>query len=507
MLFPGGSLNPQRHFGWTGAVTELGGPGNTDDPSTPDPLYWTMAARWAPIRACMEGTQYLRLNAETYLPRQPMELEDSWRGRVSRSVFSPFLQKVIRTATGLILRKPVFLEGGDEAYWESWRLDVDRAGTDLDSFCRSVLTNALAYGHQSWLVDFPDTSNIRTLREQVDAQLKPYFVQTNIWDVLGWRQDPREDAGKLQQVRIREVASVPKGRFGQEYKNRVRVLEPGKWELFEAPGELGTTGWELIDSGRISVSEVPLVTVYGSKLGTLFSDPPFEEIAQLNLCHFARHADLIQSLHVAAQPILILRGWDDSADPIGLSANTALVMPPDGGAEYVSTDGGAFDAQRAELDMLVEQMSSLGIAIMSKQKNQAESGLAKALDRTDSNAILSVVSKDLEKALQQAINLAAEYAGVEPCEVIIDRDFNVDPLSGNEITAINTIYTSGMIDQRTALEMLKRGEVLGDDLDLDDIIEMTEEDSMRDLEEQVDVLREQSQPVIEEDAVEPDGEG
>jgi hypothetical protein len=455
----------------------------------------------------MEGTQYLRLNAETYLPKQPMELEDSWRGRVSRSVFSPYFQRVIRTAVGLILRKPVFLEGGDENYWEAWRGDVDRAGTDLDSFCRNALTNALAYGHQSWMVDFPDTSNIRTLRDQVDAQLKPYFVPTDIWDVIGWRQDPREDAGKLQQVRIRETTAVPMGRFGQEYKNRVRVLEPGKWELFEAPGELGNTGWELIDSGRISVSEVPMVTVYGNKIGTLFSEPPFEEIAQLNLTHYQRHADLIQCLHVAAQPIMVLKGWDDSQDPVGLSVNNALVLPPEGDASFVEPASSAFDAQRAELDMLVEQMSGLGIAIMKNQSNQVESGLAKALDRTDSNAILSVVSKDLEQTLQAAINIAAEYAGVEPCEVIIDRDFNVDPLDGNDITAINTIFTSGLVDQRTALEMLKRGEVLGDDIDLEDIIETTEEDSMRDLEEQVDVLREQSQPVIEEDAVELDGEG
>ena len=334
-------------------------------------------------------------------------------------------------------------------------------------------------------MDFPDTSRIRTLRDQVQAQLKPYFVSVRPWDIIGWRQDVREDAGQLQQVRIREVASVPSGRFGQEYKNRVRVLEKNKWELYQAEGERGNSNWQLIQNGTFSVSEIPLVTVYANKQSLLFSLPPFEEIAQLNLTHYQRHADLIQCLHVAAQPILALKGWDDSADPVGLSVNNALVLPPEGDAMFVEPASSAFDAQRAELEALVDEMSSLGIAILTKQKNGVESGLAKALDRTDSNAILSVVSKDLEQTLQHAIDLAAEYAGVEPCEVVIDRDFQVDPLSGQDITAVNTIYTSGLIDQKTALDILKRGEVLDDATDVEEIMAVSEANELQTMEEEV----------------------
>jgi len=487
--------------GWQGAQN-IKSPGNDDDPSVPDPLYWSMTARWAPIHACMEGTQYLRLNAGTYLPRQPMELEDAWRGRVSRSVFSPYFSRVVRTAVGLILRKSVLLEGGDETYWQEWRLDVDRQGTDLDEFCRNQLLRAVAYGHSSFLIDFPDTTEIRTLKQQVDAQLRPYFVTVEPWDVIGWRQDPREKAGKLQQVRIREVASVPKGRFAQEYKNRVRVLEPGKWELWEAQGERGNTGWEVISSGRLSVSDVPMVTVYGHKLGTLHSLPPLEEIAQLNLTHYQRHADLIQALHVAAQPILCLKGFDDQSDPVGLSVNNAILLPPEGDAMFVEPASSAFDAQRAELDALVEEMSSLGIAILSKQKNQAESGISKALDRTDSNAILSVISKDLEQTLQVALNTAAEYAGVQPPEVVIDRDYNVEMLDGNGMTAINTLFTSGLLDQQTALELLRRGEALPDDLDIDEVMANAEAEQLQSLEQEMQKA-EQSAKVIAKYAPKP----
>ena len=453
-----------------------------DDPSIPDGAYWQQAIWWEPIRACLEGTAYLRANADRYLPQQPMELDDSWAGRVSRSVFSPYFHRVVRTAVGLILRKPIILDGGDEAYWDEWRLDCDRMGTDLDEFVRNQLFLSVAYGHSSWMVDFPDAKEIRTLRDQYQAQLKPYFVSVDPWSVIGWRQDPRKDAGKLQQVRLKEVVSVPKGRFGNEYRQRVRVMEPDRWEIWERQ-EDGPVTWIMVEDGPITVGEIPLVTTYAGKVGTLFSKPPMTEVAQLNLCHYQRHADLVQALHVAAQPIMVLKGWDDQADPVGLSVNNALVLPPEGDAKYVEPASSAFDGQRAELDALVDEMKTLGLAVLTQQKNQAESGLAKSLDRMDANSMLAVISKDLEGSLQQAMDLAATYAGVQPPKVAIDRDYNVETLDGQGMTAINTLFTSGLLDQQTALELLKRGEVLSDDMEPESIAAAAEVEQQQSMEQ------------------------
>ena len=458
-----------------------------DDPSIPDGAYWQQAIWWEPIRACLEGTSYLRANAERYLPQQPMELDDAWKGRVSRSVFSPYFQRVVRTAVGLILRKPIVLDGGDTTFWEEWRLDCDRMGTDLDEFVRNQLFLSVAYGHSSWMVDFPDAKEIRTLRDQYQAELKPYFVSVDPWSVIGWRQDPRKDAGKLQQVRIKEVVSVPRGRFGNEYRQRVRVMEPDRWEIWERQ-EDGPVTWLLVEEGPITVGEIPLVTTYAGKVGTLFSKPPMTEVAQLNLTHYQRHADLIQALHIAAQPIMVLKGWDDQADPVGLSVNNALVVPPEGDAFYVEPASSAFDAQRAELEALVDEMKTLGLAVLTQQKNQAESGLAKSLDRLDANSMLAVISKDLEGSLQAAMDLAAAYAGVQPPTVAIDRDYNVEPIDGNGMTAINTLFTSGLLDQQTALELLKRGEVLSDDMDPEEIMANAEAEQLQSMEQEMQKL-------------------
>ena len=101
--------------------------------------------------------------------------------------------------------------------------------------------------------------------------------------------------GKLQQVRIRESTRQNKGRFGIEYKMRVRVLEPGTYEVWEAADNTANAGFTEIESGTMSVSNIPLCTVYGQKLGVLFSRPPLLPIAALNLSHYQKASDLTQA--------------------------------------------------------------------------------------------------------------------------------------------------------------------------------------------------------------------
>jgi hypothetical protein len=468
--------------------------GDKDDPSIPDPAYWQQAMTWQPVRACLEGTSYLRLNAAQYLPQQPMELDDSWRGRVSRSVFTPLFQRVVRTAVGLIMRKPIMLDG-DPFWTETFAADVDRMNSGLDEFVRNQLFLSIAFGHSSWLVDFPTGEGIRTLRDQQEAQLRPYFVPVDGFQVLGFRQDARKDAGKLQQVRIKEVVSIPKGRFGTEVKERIRVVEPTRWEIWERQDD-GPVTWIKIEEGPIAIGEIPLVTTYSGKVGTLFSKPPMLELAHLNLAYFQRHSDLIQALHVAAQPIMVMAGYDPSPDDkVGLSVNNAICTGPRGESEiyYVEPSVSSFDSQRAELEGLADSIRSLGLAILTEEKSGVESAKAKALDRLDSNSILSVISKDLEKTLQQAFDLAGQYMGIEPPVVSLDRDFDVEPIDGQMMTAINTLYQGGLLDQETALRILDRGELFDDTIEVEDILDRAEIEAEAKLEQDMARLESETQ--------------
>ena len=108
------------------------------------------------------------------------------------------------------------------------------------------------------------------------------------------------------------------------------------------------------------------------------------------------------------------------------------------------------------------QMATLGISTLSQQKFVAESADARRLDRVDTNSMLSMVSMDIEQALQKSFNLAADYVGIEPPEVKLSRDFDIDRLIGQDITALTALFGQGVLDRDEFRQILVQGEILSE---------------------------------------------
>lgn len=474
-------LNPEAL-----AEAKLGGDSLApDDPSEPDLTYRAMLRRWETIRANLEGVRYLRAFCDYYLPRFPRERKRQYRGRVGRTVYTPYLARLIRGAAGLILRKPIQLQGGDEAYWTEWRLDVDRQGSSLDDFAGAVLRLSIGFGHCSILADYTSEERQNLLDQRVAGD-KPFLVMVPCWSTIGRRHNPRQGAS-LQQVRIREYVEVPTGKYGVSIKEQIRVIEPGSYEVLRLTG----SAWTRVDdqSGTISLGEIPLATTYSQKEGVLLSRPPLEDCAHLNLAHFQRRSDLTQVLTIAGQPILDMVGWEGDDDPdaddldidldgsdgeIGLSVNSALQYPIGGGSKYCEITGASCEAHQKELEALKEQITQLGISVLTHQQTFQETEGAKTLDRAESNSMLSVIARDLAATLQQVMNWCGQYVGKEPPTVIIDSDFDHSKLTPEEAALYLKSYIDGAIDLATFLQIWQTGEWLPDELDIEELADKIE---------------------------------
>ena len=505
-----GSVLPYGNDGWTmhhrvGYMPDMNGIGQKDDPSIPIGAYWRMMLRWQSMRACLEGNQYLRSIAHDFIPQLPNEADECFRRRLDCALFSPYTQRIVDAAIGLVLRKPITLECGNEAYFEEWALDVDRQGTDINEFARSLLRTTIGYGHAGIMVDYPKAEGIRTLKDELQAQLKPYFTAVDPYRILGWRHSVLDNGGQLTQVRIREVATRPDGAFGETVVERIRVLEPGSYRLFERENGEASQDWIEIEKGSTSVSEVPLFVCYSQKEAVMVSRPPLLEVAAINLAHYKLQSQHLHALQVAGFPLLVLRGYDDQGSSLDLDVSKALALPVEGGAEYVEPANQAFAAYQEELDKLADQMSNLGISVLAQQKRVSESGLSKQLDKADSHSLLATISMDLEQTLQAAINMAAEYAGQEPPTVGLSRDFDVEKLDGGSVTAINTLFTSGLLDQQTALELLRRGEWLGDEVDLEEVMAASEAEELQSMEKEVQRMGMIQEVTPDQPAEKPEG--
>ena len=460
------------------AITASSYLGGSDSPFTRTRAVVDMMKGWEIMRAVTEGTEYLRENSEAFLPLEPREDYDAYLARVNRAVFSPFTQRLIRAATGLVLRKPISLIG--DPYWtEMFKMDVDGCGSDLDEYARRLLMCSLTYGQSHILVDYPAPSGAVSLAEERQQNRRPYWIEVDPTNIYGWRLDRESNYGNLIQVRIAEKAVLPDGDFGEKIYDQVRVIEPGRYRVFrkrETVEDLyedddggyagsmsspeGAKDYELAESGDFSLGEVPLVSIYSGKVENLVSKPPLLDIAYLNLAHFQRQADLIHSLHVASQPMLVMEGYDDQTKDLAISVNYAMATQPGNKVYYVEPASSAFDAQSAEIKELQMQMATLGISTLSQQKFVAESADARRLDRVDTNSMLAMVSMELEQKLQKAFNLSAEYVGIEPPEVKISRDFDIERLIGQDITALTSLFDQQIIDREEFRDILVQGEVL-----------------------------------------------
>ena len=455
--------------------TTLGG---TDSPFTRTRAVLDMMKGWEIMKAVTEGTEYLRENSEAFLPLEPREDYTAYMARVNRAVFSPFTQRLIRAATGLVLRKPITLTG--DPYWtEMFKMDVDGCGSDLDEYARRVLMCSLTYGQSHILVDYPAPSGAVSLAEERQQNRRPYWIEVDPNNLYGWRLDRESNYGNLIQVRLAERAVLPDGDFGEKVFEQIRVIEPGKYRVFRKTDQIDemydlndnsyagefdaqTTGEEYteVESGEFSLGEIPLVTIYSGKTENLVSKPPLLDIAYLNLAHFQRQADLIHSLHVASQPMLVMEGYDDQTKDLAISVNYAMATQPGNKVYYVEPASSAFDAQSAEIKELQMQMATLGISTLSQQKFVAESADARRLDRVDTNSMLAMVSMELEQKLQKAFNFSAQYVGIEPPEVKISRDFDIERLIGQDITALTSLFDQQVIDREEFRDILVQGEVL-----------------------------------------------
>ena len=460
------------------SITSSTSVGGSDSPFTRTRAVMDMVKGWEIMKAVTNGTEYLRDNSEAFLPLEPREDYEAYLSRVNRAVFSPYTQRLIRAATGLIMRKPITLIG--DSYWtDVFAKDVDGCGSDLDEYARRILICSLTYGQSHILVDYPAPTGALTLAEERAQNRRPYWIEIDPTNIYGWRLDREVNYGSIIQVRIAEKAVVPSGEFGEQVFDQVRVIEPGKYRVYRKvspkkdlinledssysgnfDGPDNEKDYELIDSGAFSLGEVPLVSVYSGKTDTLASKPPLLDIAYLNLAHFQRQADLIHSLHVASQPMLVLEGWDDQTKDMAISVNYAMATQPGNKVYYVEPASSAFEAQTNEIQELQLQMATLGISTLSQQKFVAESADARRLDRVDTNSMLSMVSLELEQKLQKVFNLSADYLGIEPPEVKISRDFDIERLIGQDITALTSLFDQKVIDREEFRDILVQGEVL-----------------------------------------------
>jgi len=462
--------------------------GNVTQVNDPNTAWVNMEPHWGLIEHLLGGTYKIRKGHRKFLPQEPRELDEAYDNRLQRSVLAPYYVRLERMLAGMLTRKPVRLDDVSDQIREQL-FDVDLQGNDLQTWLFSTTRVCIRYGHVGVLVDAPAAGQ----------NGRPYYVTYTPRDILGWRTELADGEQKLTQLRLQEKILVPDGLYGEKEVVQIRVLTPGAFEIHQkdAKGD-----FRVVDEGRTSLSEIPFSVAYSNRMGVLESIPPLADIAELNLQHYQTQSDLANQLHISAVPMLAIFGFPQSAEEISAGPGEAMALPEGASAQYIEPSGNSYDAQFRRLDQIASQINELGLAAVLGAKLVGETAEAKRIDRSQGDSTMMVVAQQMQDLIDNCLRFHAQYMGeANPGSSLVNRDFMGTRLEPLEIQALLQLYTAGTITQETLLLQLEAGEVLGDDFDVEEEIEATQNGGM------IEMQQPEPEPAPETKATMPEAVG
>ncbi|BAQ93755.1 phage portal protein [uncultured Mediterranean phage uvMED] len=426
----------------------------------PNSAWRNQEPHWMLIEDLMGGTYEIRRRHRRYLLQEPRELDESYDRRLSTSICPPYYQRLERMLAGMLTRKPVRLNDTSDQIREQL-FNVDLNGNDLNVWTYETARKMIRYGHVGVLVDAPRDGG------------RPYWTSYTPRDILGWRTEIIDGEQKLMQLRLSESIIVPDGDYGEKEVQQIRVLSPGEFKLFQRDEKKGD--FRVVDEGRTSLNRIPFGVAYSNRVNTLESRPPLEDIANLNLKAYQIQSDLDNQLHISAVPMLAFYGFPSAAEEVSAGPGEAIAFPADGRAEYIAPSSDAFASQFQRLDQIEKQINELGLSAVLGQKLSAETAEAKRLDRSQGDSTMMVIAQNMQDMIDNCLQFHAQYLGdQQPGSSYVNRDFLGTRLEPQEIQALLQLYTAGTITQETLLMQLSEGEVLGDDFDVEEELDATQ---------------------------------
>ena len=437
--------------------------------ASPNAAYQRMANFWGLIEDLKEGTYKIRSEHRKYLPQLEREVDDSYDRRLARSNVVPFTQRIEKMLAGMLVRKPVRLDGVSDLVREQL-FDVSLEGDDLNVWLYTTARTVISYGHCGVLVDAPKDGE----------KVRPYWVTYEPKNILGWRTEIIDSVRQLTQLRLMEQVVEPDGKYGEKIVKQIRVLEPGRFEIHrkDKKGE-----YKLHDEGEMSIKDkIPFSVAYSNRVGMYESRSPLYDIAELNLKHYQIQSDLDNILHISSVPLLAVFGYPNS-DEITTGPSEALSLPPESRMEYVSPSSDSYDSQFRRLEDLKDQINTLSLAAVLGQKLVGETAEAKRIDRSQNDSTMMVVAQQMQDLIDNCLKFHSEYLN-EPNagSSFVNRDFVTARLEPQEIQSLLQLFTAGTISQETLLTQLSSGEVLGDDFDIQEEVEATQSGGLIEME-------------------------
>ncbi|HWV41316.1 DUF4055 domain-containing protein [Pseudorhodoplanes sp.] len=437
----------------------------------------SMQSIWRTIADVLEGHDAIKAAGERYLPKFEKESREKYQRRLMDAPWRPIFPAALESLAAKPFQKPVTLNGTPPKAMQTFAENVDGRGNSLSVFARILFDDAVAFGPGLFMVDYsrsvPRADGKPLTRADERAQgLRPYWVRIHPRDIIDIRTEWVRGREVVTHARFFERAAVANG-FAEETVTRVRFLERdtggagARWTLWQQ----ATGGaWIEIDSGLITIGEIPLVMFHvGKRKGVVSCKPWSYELCHVALEYYRSLARQTEIENFSGWPILAGQGVakPDDADSITVGPHAVLYAQPsgDGGRpewELIGPDAALVAEIAKGPERIAEVFSKLALEPTLPRSNVTAT--AAGIDNSRAHSAIESWAIALKNALDEGLAFTAKWLQIADVTTAnVSTDFAALAGGAEEAKVLASAQQRGVISAKTERNELRRRSILGPD--------------------------------------------
>jgi hypothetical protein len=455
------------------------------------------------------GPVVVKAKAEQYLYKTANEEKKDYEHRLKRAVYDNWLAVVILGRLAMLWRKAPEREVPEEL--QAFLDDVDRRGTAADVFFKSMNELSSVEGLRFVLVDKTSVALLdgETGPGALDSQgrwwphpftvaaeealgIRPFFKPIPAESVYDWKFG---DDGLLDWVVIASNL-VAKGEPGFPAKvtpQRI-IWRRNTWEVWEKADpnkdkDAAADDWVLRNMGINPLGEIPLVAFYGIKEEDFVGWPICKDWLDHVVSIYNKFSDRDISEFLTNNPIPYFIG---SKKPEALTATHGrgiyleALQGIDAKLGYMETSGNGAEASRNSERDLIRRIMEMALRQAKKDTAQVQSDDSLKEEARIFTASLASTAVAMESGERKCWEYLARWQAKDPKakdafngSVTYNKDFDDDAIQTEMVKIMSDMVEKSQLPLEIFLELLKKGEVLPEDIDIKAALRKIEDDLNR----------------------------
>ena len=415
------------------------------------PLYLETENKWTRVRDSFLGSDKVKSQGEVYLPKLSSQDKDQYTSYVMRAMYVNAIKNTVQGLVGAVMRIDPVIKAPDRIL--ELTQDITGTGVSLNDFISNMLSEQLLMGRQGILID----------RTEDRAYLSGYTTE----QMTNWM----DGVIVLKETYVsHDINDVYDMTYEVQYRE-LMIDEDGKYLVRIWRENTGWNVWNEIYPTKVgqALDVIPFVALSGNELNLNPTQPPLLSLVDTNLSMYRTSADLEHGRHFTALPTPYVTGIDGDSE-LKIGSGSAWILPDSSSkAGYLEFTGQGLQALEKAVEEKRGIMASLGASLLQTEKSGVESAEAVRLRQNSETSVLVGAVLSVQEGIAKALSFMAEWEGVSgDIEVELNTDFSDTKISAQDLTALMGAWQSGGISHETFLHNMKKGEVLPNDVSVED---------------------------------------